>query len=141
MKKNGFTLVELLAVIVILGIIMTIVGTNLMSVKKEANIKEAKKIEQTIEDLGPEVYYDIINNKNGLQEGNEFAVDNVNEYLSKYLKSSTIKNPAGGDDCKASLSININTNEGPSFSANLCCPGLYKTGETDYKGDCKEQSQ
>ena len=64
MKKNnkGFTLVELLAVIVILAIIMTIAGTNLLGTKKEANIEEAKKMEQMIEDLGPGIYtYEKLN--------------------------------------------------------------------------------
>ena len=64
MKKNntGFTLVELLAVIVILAIIMTIAGTNLLGTKKEANKKEAEKMEKMIEDLGPGIYtYEKLN--------------------------------------------------------------------------------
>lgn len=56
MKKNGFTLVELLAVIVILGIIMTIASSSLITTKKEANIREAKQIEKSIKDLGMEIY-------------------------------------------------------------------------------------
>ena len=58
MKKNikGFTLVELLAVIVILGLIMTIAGTSLISTRKEANKEEAKNIENTITKVGEELY-------------------------------------------------------------------------------------
>lgn len=56
MKKNGFTLVELLAVIVILGIIMTIASASLTKTKKEANIREAEQIEKSIKDLGMEIY-------------------------------------------------------------------------------------
>ena len=122
MKKNGFTLVELLAVIVILGIIMVIVGRNLTSTKREANIKEAEKIEKTLEGFGPEIYI-------------EHGIDTYStSFLSSkgYLKSSTIKNPAGGEDCTASLIIE----SGPTFKAELCCPRLYKTGEGDYKGTC-----
>ena len=46
MKKNikGFTLVELLAVIVILGLIMTIAGTSLIGTRKEANQSEVDSI-------------------------------------------------------------------------------------------------
>lgn len=58
MKKNrkGFTLIELLAVIVVLGLIMTIAGTAILRQKKDANKKEAVKIEQSIKDLGPNIY-------------------------------------------------------------------------------------
>lgn len=58
MKKNrkGFTLIELLAVIVVLGLIMTIAGTAILKQKKKANIEEALKIEQSIKDLGPNIY-------------------------------------------------------------------------------------
>jgi prepilin-type N-terminal cleavage/methylation domain-containing protein len=55
-NKKGFTLVELLAVIVVLGIIMTIAGTAVLKQKKKANIQEAMELEQTIEDLGPNIY-------------------------------------------------------------------------------------
>lgn len=58
MKKNkkGFTLVELLAVIVVLGIIMSIAGTAVLKQKKKANLDEARKLEKTIADLGANIY-------------------------------------------------------------------------------------
>ena len=56
MKNNGFTLVELLAVIVVLGVIMAIAGTAVLGQRRKTNIEEAKKIEQTIADLGPGIY-------------------------------------------------------------------------------------
>ena len=54
--KNVFTLVELLAVIVILGIIMAIGGGITMQVKKNANEEQAKQLEKTIKELGPNIY-------------------------------------------------------------------------------------
>ncbi len=56
MNKKGFTLIELLAVIVVLAVIMSIAGTSVLNQKKKANIEEAKKIEQTLADLGPGIY-------------------------------------------------------------------------------------
>ena len=114
MKKNGFTLVELLAVIVILGIIMTIASASLTKTKKEANIKEAQKIEKTIEDFGPEIYIDN-------REERSYTISNL--YDMGYLKSDTIKNPSGKGLCAATLEIE----SGPTFKAYVCCPGLYKT--------------
>ena len=124
MKKNGFTLVELLAVIVVLGIIMVIVGRNLTKTRREANIKEVEKIEKTIESFGPEIYID----------DKSIKTYNSQELYNKgYLKSNIIKNPMGGENCSATLTIS----DGPTFEANICCPGLYKTDEEDYMGDCK----
>ena len=129
MKKNAFTLVEHLVVIVVLGIIMVIVGRNLTSTKREANIKEAEKIEKTLESFGPEIY---IADKNEINESGEKTYYPIDFYNHGYLKSKTIKNPAGNGDCTATLTIS----EGPGFKAEVCCPGLYKTGEVDYKGTC-----
>ena len=56
MKKNGFTLVELLAVIVILGLIMTIVSSLVINIKKKANQKEVESLYSTIKNLGADVY-------------------------------------------------------------------------------------
>lgn len=121
MKKNGFTLVELLAVIVILGIIMTIVGTNLMGVKKEANIKEAKEIERMIENLGPEIYnYEkslgikgdapATDGSDGtITDNNDDTEINLNNYFyNKYVsldEYSTEEDPLNGNSSfKVSLS-------------------------------------
>lgn len=122
MKKNAFTLVELLAVIVILGIIMIIVGRNLTSTKREANIKEAQKIEKTLESFGPEIYIDY--------GAGVYDIEKLSGM--RYLKSKTIKNPGGNGICTATLTIS----EGSTFNAEVCCPGLYKTGVDDYKGTC-----
>ena len=126
MKKKGFTLVELLAVILILGLIMIIVGRNLTETKREANMKEAEQIEKSIKDIAIEVYLDRKEEYNALSSGDSIEIS-LNE-LGSYLKSTTIKNPAGGEDCTGILKIE-KTNGGPEFSSKLCCPGLYKTNE------------
>lgn len=142
-NKNGFTLIELLAVIVVLAIIMVIAGSNLIGTKKEANIAEAKKIEKMIEDLGPGIYSNesIGNNwvlLNGYKTDDPFrkeiSLDDLTE--KGYLKSSTIKNPSGGEDCTGKLIV-TKTDNGPTFEAYICCPNLYKTGNDDVPVDCE----
>ena len=151
MKKNikGFTLVELLAVIVILGLIMTIAGTSLIGTRKKANKEEAKNIENTITKVGEELYAheSMLGNKDDAAYfyqkyktlGDGISLKITIEALKNagYLKSKTISNPSGNGDCKGYLQV-TKTGEGPKFEGHVCCPNLYKTGEDDEptEADC-----
>lgn len=162
--KNGFTLVELLAVIVVLAVILVIAGTSFTRIKRNANIEEAKKIEQSLTDLGPNIYsYEYITN-NGAEEDDEATFMKKYNGLAKkdsfnisldtlkgagYLKNVSIKNPknpSGNDVCNGYLKV-TKGDDGPEFKGYICCPDLYKTVETgetnenneyncdDYNGD------
>ncbi len=126
MNKKGFTLIELLAVIVVLGIIMTVVGTTVLDQKRKANVEEAKKIEQTLADLGSDVY---LSNK---ESDRKYYLDDLVDYG---LKNATIKNPNGNGNCEGYLEIDSELN----FSGHVCCPGLYETSESEKptENDCK----
>lgn len=121
MNKKGFTLVELLAVIVVLGIIMTIAGSAVLTQKKKANQGEVVAIYNDIKTFGPDVYLkekDSINGK---------VYFNV-EYLKNegYLKSD-IKNPANPkNDCEAYLLIDKSSDN--MFEAYVECEGLTHEG-------------
>ncbi len=125
MNKKGFTLIELLAVIVILGMIMAISSSALLKQKSKANVEEAKKLEHTIETLGPEVWLDEeVENKIG-----NFGLDTLTKYG---LKSSQIKNPSGNGNCEGYLEV---TKE-KEFKGHICCPGLYQTDSDAKPTDC-----
>lgn len=138
MKKNAFTLVELLAVIVILGITMAIASASLMKAKMETNKKEAEQIKESIKDLGMEIYsYEM--SSLGSDEDDYFKkvyTSNDNDvyvtfeelYKAGYLKNivtddsgnfSGIKNPAGGAACTGYLHI-----KDAEFKSCLSCEGI-----------------
>ena len=115
MKKNikGFTLVELLAVVVILGIIMTIAGTSLIGTRKKANQSEVDSIYNTIKKIGPDVY--LSNNGDGC-----YSAAWLKE--NGYLKSE-VSNPAKPEDtCTAYLIIDKSKDD--MFEAYVKCNGL-----------------
>lgn len=119
MKKKGFTLVELLAVIVILGLVMTITSSLVINQKKKANQKEVESLYSTIKNLGADVYLSE-------KEDNSCYSD---KWLKKngYLKSE-IKNPANSNSsCTAYLIIN-KKNENNMFEAYVECAGLNAIG-------------
>ena len=115
MKKNikGFTLVELLAVIVILGLIMTIAGTSLIGTRKKANQSEVESIYNTIKKIGPDVY--LSNNDDGCYSATWLKANG-------YLKSE-VSNPAKPEEtCEAYLIIDKSKED--MFEAYVKCNGL-----------------
>lgn len=127
MKKNGFTLVELLAVIVVLGLIMTIVSSLVINIKKKANQKEVESLYSTIKNLGADVY---------LNKKEDNACYSAT-WLKKegYLKSE-VKNPAKpNENCEAYLIVNKKNNN--MFEAYINCEGLESIGTLPNESSCK----
>ncbi len=129
MKKSnkGFTLVELLAVIVVLGIIMTVAGSAVLGQRKRANQKEVESIYNSIKAFGPDIY---------LNEKEKLMTDKVYfnaTYLKNkgYLKVDTIKNPSNSkEDCKVYLLIDKSSNNN-MFEAYVNCEGLDAKGPAE----------
>lgn len=140
--KTGFTLIELLAVIVILGIILVIAGSNFMNIRKNANIEEAKKLEKSLTDLGPNIYSheyispdDDSNFTQKYENSTEIKITLKELADAGYIKSATISNPAGGGSCTGYLEVK-KTNDGPEFKGNICCPNLYETDKANTPTGC-----
>lgn len=139
MKNRGFTLIELLAVIVVLGVIMTIAGVSVMKIRNDAALQEAKKLEDTIADLGPGIYSNevITDDKSILNYGSmelnsskKITLYQLKGYL-KELKcekdNCQLKSPFGSGYCDGYLEVK-KTADGPSFKGYISCGDSYKTG-------------
>ena len=93
MKKNGFTLMELLGVILILGILALIAFPPILKIIKESKneIKEGTK--NIIIDAAKDYYEDNINNYE-LIEGMTYCIDiselTDNGYLNKKIKDENL---------------------------------------------------
>ena len=133
MNKKGFTLVELLAVIVILGFLTSVVTVSVLSSKKKANLEEAKMIEKEIASFGADVYMQKPEpGKYGMTYLEDFGLsiayekneeDNTSEVLG-------IKSPTGKSYCSAYLHITDDI----EFKGYIKCPGLYTTSGYDDTG-------
>ena len=83
MKKNGFTLVELLAIIAVLTAIMLLVLPKFSSSVNDGKQKEYNKLIKTIENAG-KVYHTYNQGKNKVS---------INELVKEDLLTSGIKSP------------------------------------------------
>lgn len=139
MKNKGFTLIELLAVIVVLGVIMTIAGVSVMKIRNDAALQEAKKLEDTIADLGPGIYSNevITDDKSILNYGSmelnsskKITLYQLKGYL-KELKcekdNCQLKSPFGSGYCDGYLEVK-KTADGPSFKGYISCENYETEG-------------
>ena len=119
MKKNGFTLVELLAVIIILGIITTIFVPNTIKLLKENNLKIYKiKENELINAAKDYANYD----KNFSYPTVEVPVKYITmpqlvegSYINKILDTSS------GKECRAFVRVTLNDINGYNYEACLLC--------------------
>ena len=94
-NKKGFTLTELLAVIVLLGLLSTAAITGLMSVRRNSNRKLAEKLENTLTQVGDEIYpYESVQESSAFMNAYDGLGENQNIKitLSELRKSGFLKN-------------------------------------------------
>lgn len=83
-RSQGFTLIEILIVIMILGLLAGLVVPNLLGKTESAKIKAASNQVQLLSSLVTEYYLD---------EGQ--PPENLNVLIPKYAKASQLKDPWG----------------------------------------------
>ena len=116
--NNGFTLVELLAVIIVLGIISVIVIPNAMNIFTENNLKVYKIKEKELASSA----------KNYAEYSNSFTLPANGDikyitmpqlvssnYMSKILDSKT------GNECTAFVKVTVNNIYGYNYDPCLIC--------------------
>ena len=119
MKKNGFTLVELLAVIIILGAITTVFVPNTIKLLKENNLKIYKIKESEL----------IRAAKDNANYDKNFSSPTEME-LEKYITMTqlvdggymnSILDTSSGKECRAFVKVTLNDISGYNYEACLLC--------------------
>ena len=125
-NKKGFTLVELLAVIVILGIILTIAGTNVVKSIEMARKQEVDKFAKMLTDLGPDVYLNEKQNNGALYTIIKTNSSDFYKIAASKLKTAGyLKNvPKIGKTTCSEAYLCIKYNGGsPEYKAYVKCNG------------------
>lgn len=127
MKKNGFTLIELVVVIVILGILAVVAYPKFMNIQGDARISTLKAAKVTIENANSIVYgkAEIFGKENGQSAVNDIETFNGNivmrkENLIKAVNSDMIivdANPKGTNTESTAIAIVTEQNQ---TSADKC---------------------
>ena len=117
MKKNGFTLVELIAVITIIAIVLLVAIPQITSTMSNTSIKEQENFEHDIENAAASyIENNWVNFKNNIINGNgTYCLTLATLVDSGYVKNTTVdpstNNPINVEN-KYIYMHNISTNAG-----------------------------
>ena len=154
MRNNkGFTLAELLAVIVILALLGTVGIKYGLKAKRSSNIKTAKAMEENLTQLGGE----ILTNERMWYKNGDFYTAYVSgdelkitlEELKKkdYLEETTscsgsvcLKSPLSGKTCDGFIYIKREDSKKATVKGYINCDGLYTTDGYDDAKNATEVS-
>ena len=135
-NKKGFTLVELLAVVLILGILITTASLAVYNFLKKGTVSYYKSLEEEIKSAAEE----YTNTYRGLLPR---EIDSVTSVPIKELSDNnyidTIKDE-NGDDCDGTVYIEKISQENYKYYTNLICSDKYMSPDTFTEEDGKEYS-
>ena len=121
-KEKGFTLVELLAAIVILGVLMATAAGAFGAIKKNNAKKELEQIAGSIKKIGETMYTSsVIRGENLFASDNQVVFTGAELKEKELIESETIENPFNkGSQCNIELKLT----KTPEFKseATISCP-------------------
>lgn len=123
-KEKGFTLVELMAAIVILGVLMAVAAGAFGSIKKNNAKKEIEQVAESIKKIGETMYTSsIIREENLFVSGNTVIFTGAQLKEKELIESATIENPFDkGQSCDIKLTITKATaTESSKIEACVIC--------------------
>lgn len=103
MRNKGLTLIELLAVLIVIAILGTITFVSVLSKIEDTNKKSEKLLISSIENSA-ELY--ILENRYNYSEGT-FTITVQNLIDAEYLRKDNLKNPLTKENIDTSTLINI----------------------------------
>jgi competence protein ComGC len=119
MKKNGFTLIEMLGILMVLSVIILVSVPSILSTNKKAKESQMEDAKETLY-MAAETYVEIDKDRKARLKKNGYYFIKLTDLVSEGLISSSMKNP--GTDFEDTVS------EGSWWvQAN------YKNGNTTYK--------
>lgn len=139
MNRKGFTLVELLATITILGIIVTIGGVSISGIIKNAKNEEYKQLVSSIKNAAEIYYQEVIIDGNGgdttvsladlLNKGYITGNDSNKKLINPH---SYFKDKPSIMECEISLSIVTTGVAVTRITTDKKCPYYYDEEKTIY---------
>lgn len=127
MNRRGFTLVELLAVIVILGIIITIFVPSVINLINENSTKIYANKEKILKNAAED--YVMSNSSFVLPDGtNPEKYISMNTLISSNMMSSVLDNKTT-TECVGFVKITVNSTYGYDYDPCLICDN-YSTNKT-----------
>jgi type IV pilus assembly protein PilA len=104
MNQKGFTLVELMGILVILGIIIVVTVPSITKTLKNSETNELEEYQKTV-CLAAKSYVQV-EKKSVPQSGIKFSTLRNNGYLS-----SSVKNPNGSNDDNSTVNVVVKDGE------------------------------
>ena len=133
--KKGFTLVELLAVIIILAIIAMITTISVGTIIKDSKTNLSQMQKSKIEEATRAFYI-----KEGMNNGATCV--NVSDLIQKgYIEKDVVKDPATSKEMTGSVKISYNSNKYSYTYQDIPCVKINDYNEFVYEGlDCENVS-
>ena len=138
-NKKGFTLVELLAVIVLIGLLSGVTVTAIVRTRRKANEKLVMSLATSLKSIGGEVYaYEILKGDKTNEKGFYKKFKNTNNNgtfvvsLAELKRAGYLKNVKDGkfispvnssQKCPGYLLVK-KVGDAPKFEGYVNCPGL-----------------